>query len=160
MIRHGIFLSCSPGSGQAKSVSALTISMIELAFKAALMPAASLAPLCDTSAEATGMAAVAMPPVTVGTDEEHSAAIGRRTELLVEDEVVWGRHPGLGGGRWTEAPGNGNIALLFSGVASTLGRPKVKPRLLLTTGVHLRCLASHNTRTHGFQEVTTRVIMR
>jgi hypothetical protein len=101
MIRHGIFLSCSPGRCQAKSVSALTVSMIELAFKAALMPAASLAPLCDTGAEATGVAAVAMPPVTMGTDEEHSAAVGRRTELLVEDEVVGGRHPGLGGGRWT-----------------------------------------------------------
>lgn len=65
MIRHANFSRGSPGFGLAQAVSALTISMIEPAFKAALMPAASLAPLCETSLEATGMAAVAMPPVTM-----------------------------------------------------------------------------------------------
>jgi hypothetical protein len=99
VIRHGIFLGGSLGRRLAKPVSALTISVIEPAFKAALMPAASLAPLCGTSPEATGMAAVAMPPVTVGTDEEHGAAIRSRAELLVESEVMGCRHPGLGGGR-------------------------------------------------------------
>jgi len=37
----------------------------------------------------------------MGADEEHGAAIGRRAKLLVEDEVVVCRHPGLGWGRWT-----------------------------------------------------------
>jgi hypothetical protein len=66
-----------------------------------LMSAACLAPLCNTSSEATGMAAIAMPPVTVGTDEEHGVAIGRHAELLVEGEVVRCCHPELSGGRWT-----------------------------------------------------------
>ena len=101
MIRHASFFRGSPGRRLAQPVSVLTIPMIEPALKAALMPAAGLAPLCGTSPEATGMAAIAMPPVTMGTDEEHSAAIWRRAELLVEDEVVVRRHPGLGGGRWT-----------------------------------------------------------
>ena len=73
----------------------MTISMIEPAFKAALMPAAGLASLCCASPEATEVAAIAMPPVTMGTDEEHGAAIGRRAKLLVEGEVVCCRHPGL-----------------------------------------------------------------
>src|SRR5262249_20927987 len=124
MIRHGICLGGSLGRRLAQPVSALTISMIEPAFKAALMPAASLAPLCDTSPEAAGRAAVAMPPVTVGTDEEQGAAIWRRAELLVEGEVMGCRHPELSGGRWTEAPGDGNIALLFKCVASTSSRRK------------------------------------
>jgi hypothetical protein len=37
----------------------------------------------------------------MGADEEHGTAIGRRAELLVEDEVVVRRHPVLGGGLWT-----------------------------------------------------------
>ena len=65
MIRHGIFLSCAPGCRLAQPVSALTVSMVESAFKAALMPAACFAPLCDTSPEATGMATVTMPPVAM-----------------------------------------------------------------------------------------------
>jgi len=93
MIRHGMFLCGSSGCSLAQPVSALTVSMIEPAFKAALMPAASLASLCCTSPEATGMTAVAMSPVTMGTDEEHGAAIGRRAKLLVEGEVVGCRHP-------------------------------------------------------------------
>src|SRR5262249_25121992 len=44
-IRHAIFLCCSPGRRLTQSVSALAISMIEPAFKAALMPAAGLASL-------------------------------------------------------------------------------------------------------------------
>jgi hypothetical protein len=124
MIRHAIFQRCSPGRRLAQSVSALTISMIEPAFNAVLMPAAGLASLRETRPEATGVAAIAMPPVTTGTDEEHGATIGRRAELLVEDKVMYRCHPGLGWGRWTEAPGDGNMALLFSCVASTLGRLK------------------------------------
>jgi hypothetical protein len=102
MIRHAIFSRGSSDRSLAQSVSALTISMIEPAFAAALMPTACLASLCDTSSEATGMAAIAMPPVTMGTDEEHGAAIRRRAELLVEVEVVRCCHPGLDGDRWTE----------------------------------------------------------
>jgi hypothetical protein len=63
-------------------VGTLTISMIEPALKTTLMSAACLAPLCNTSSETTGMAAITMPPVTVGTDEEHGVAIGRHAELL------------------------------------------------------------------------------
>jgi hypothetical protein len=37
----------------------------------------------------------------MGADEEHGAAIDRCAELLVEDEVVVRRHPGLGWGLWT-----------------------------------------------------------
>jgi hypothetical protein len=124
MIRHGKFYGRSPGRRLAQSVSALAISMIEPALNAALMPAAGRAPLCSTNPEATGVAAIAMPPVTMGTDEEPGAAIGRRAELLVEDEIAGYRHPGptvVGG---LQAPGDGNIALLFRCVASTLGRPK------------------------------------
>ncbi len=73
--------------------------MVESAFKAALMPAAGFASLRRTSPEATGVAAIAMPPVTVGTDEEHGAAIGSHAELLVEGEVVRRCHPELGEGR-------------------------------------------------------------
>src|SRR5262249_54966986 len=83
MIRRGMFL-CGSHGRLAQPVNALTVSMIEPAFKAALMTAASFASLCGTSPEATGMTAIAMPPVTMGTDEEHGAATGRRTELLVE----------------------------------------------------------------------------
>jgi hypothetical protein len=122
MIRHGKFHGCSPGRGLTQPVSALTIPMIEPALNAALMPAAGLALLRGTSPEATGMAAIAMPPVTMGTDEEPGAAIRRRAELLVESEVVGCRHPGLDGGRSTETLGDGNIALTFRCVASTLGR--------------------------------------
>jgi hypothetical protein len=99
MIRHGNFHGCAPGRRLAQPVSALTISMIKPALNAALMPAAGLALLCGTSLEATGMAAIAMPPVTMGTDEEPGAAIGRRAELLAEGEVVGCRHPRLDGGR-------------------------------------------------------------
>ena len=101
MIRHGNFHGCSPGRRLAQPVSALTIPMIEPALKAALMPAPSCASLIEARLEAAGRAAIAMPTVTMGTDEEHSAAIWRRAELLVEDEIVMRRHPGLGGGRWT-----------------------------------------------------------
>ncbi len=101
MIRHGKFLSGSPGCCLAQPVGTLTISMVEPAFKAALMTAASLAPLCDTSPAAAGMAAIAMPPVTAGTDEEHGAAVGRHAELLVKGEVVRCYHPELSGGQWT-----------------------------------------------------------
>jgi hypothetical protein len=114
MIRHGNFHGCSPSRRQAQPVSTLAIPVIEPALKAALMPAAGLAPLCGTSPEATGMAAIAMPPVTMGTDEEHGAAIWRRAELLVEDEVVVRRHPGCwAAGFGLQAPGDGNIALLL-----------------------------------------------
>jgi hypothetical protein len=116
MIRHAIFFRGSPDCCLAQSVGALAISMIEPAFTAALMTAACLAPLRDTSPETTGVAAVAMPPVAMGADEEHGAAIGGRAELLVEGEVMNCRHPGPDRGRWTEAPGDGNIALLFESV--------------------------------------------
>ena len=53
MIRHGMFLCGSPGFRLAQPVSALTVSMIEPAFKAALMPAAGLASLRKTSPETT-----------------------------------------------------------------------------------------------------------
>lgn len=95
MIRHGNFHDCSSGRRLTQPVSALTVSMIELAFKAALMPAAGLASLRGTSPEATVMAAIAMPAVTMGTEEEHGAAFGRRAELLEEGEVVNCRHPEL-----------------------------------------------------------------
>ena len=75
--------------------------MIKPAFNAPLMSLASRASLLEARAEATGVAAIAMPPVTMGADEEHGAAIGRRAELLMEDEVVVRRHPGLGGSLWT-----------------------------------------------------------
>jgi hypothetical protein len=124
MIRHEIFL-CGPlGRRLAQSISALTVSMIEPAFKTALMPAAGLAQLCCTSPEATGMTAIAMPPVTMRADEEHGAAIGRRAELLVEGEVVGCRHPKLSGAGGLQAPGDGNIALLFRCVASASRRLK------------------------------------
>jgi hypothetical protein len=96
--------------------------MIEPPLNAALMPAAGLAPLRVTSPEATGMAAIAMSPVTMGTDEEHGEAIGRRAELLVEDEVVGCRHPGLERVGGLQAPGDGNIALLIRRVASATRR--------------------------------------
>ena len=99
MIRHEIFLSGSSGRRLAQPVSALTISMVEPAFRAALMPAAGFASLRHTSPEATGMATIAMSPVTLGTDEEHGAAIGSCAELLMEVEVVGCCHPGLGQGR-------------------------------------------------------------
>jgi hypothetical protein len=102
LIRHAIFLDSSPGRRLAQSISALAISMIEPAFNAALMSAASLASLRETRPEAAGVAAITMPPVTMGTDEEHGATIGHRAKLLVEDEVVGCRHPdwaGVGGQR-------------------------------------------------------------
>src|SRR5262245_4935174 len=70
MIRHGNFHGCSSGRRLTQPVSALTVLMTELAFKAALMPAAGLASLRGTSPEATVMAAIAMPAVTMGTEEE------------------------------------------------------------------------------------------
>jgi hypothetical protein len=127
MIRHAIFFRGSPDFCLAQSVGALAIPMIEPAFEAALMPAAGLASLCDTRSEATGMAAIAMPPVTMGTDKEHGAAIGCHAELLVEDEVVRRCHAGLDGDWWTEVPSDGNIALLIRSVASVSRRLKVNP---------------------------------
>ncbi len=96
MIRHEIFLCGSSGRRLAQPVRALAISMVEPAFNAALMPAAGFASLRRTSLEATGMAAIAMPPVTMRADEEPGAAIWSRAELLVEGEVVSCRHPELG----------------------------------------------------------------
>jgi hypothetical protein len=75
--------------------------MIEAAFNAPLISLASRASLLEAREKATGVAAIARPPVTMGADEEHGAAIDRCAELLVEDEVVVRRHPGLGGGLWT-----------------------------------------------------------
>jgi hypothetical protein len=124
MIRHGNFHSCSPGRRLTQPVSALTIPMIEPAFKAALMPAAGLAPLCGTSPEATRMAAITMPPVTMETDKEPGAAIWRRAEFLVEGEVVGCRHSGLDGVGGLQAPGDGDIALFFRCVASASRRLK------------------------------------
>lgn len=134
MIRHAIVDRRLPGRRLAQSISALTISMIESAFKAELMPAAGLALLCGTSSEATGMAAIAMSPVTMGTDEEHGAAIGRRAELLVEDEVVVRRHPGLGEGCWTSGARRWQHSLAFEECCLNLGATKVKPRLLAQPG--------------------------
>ncbi len=96
MIRHEIFLCGWSGHRLAQPVSALTISMVESAFKAALMPTAGFASLRRTSPEATGMAAIAMPSVTMRADEEPGVTIGSRAELLVEGEVVRCRHPELG----------------------------------------------------------------
>jgi hypothetical protein len=66
------------------------------------------------------MIAIAMPQVTMRTDEEQGAAIGRHAELLVEGEAVGGRHPEISEDRWTEAPGDGNIASLLG----VLPRPR------------------------------------
>jgi hypothetical protein len=87
--------------------------MIKPAFNAPLMSLASRASLLEARAEATGVAAIAMPPVTMGADEEHGTAIGRRAELLVEDEVVVRRHPGLGGGLWTSGAQRWQHSLAF-----------------------------------------------
>src|SRR5262245_18081093 len=95
MIRHAFFGRCSPGCSSAQSVSALTIAMIVESFGSVLVSAARLALLLKTGSEATLMAAIAMPSVTMRTDEKHSAALGGRTKLLMEDGVLGRYHPGF-----------------------------------------------------------------
>jgi hypothetical protein len=84
MIRHA---NCGwefRGRGLAAAIISLPIAMVEASFRTLLMPAASRAQLLDAGLKATGEAAIALPSVAVGADQEESATIRGLAESLTE----------------------------------------------------------------------------
>lgn len=65
--------------------------MIELSFRALLVPAVGAPPLFETGLLATFGAAIAMPSITVRADEEHRVALPAQTHSLKENRFAVNR---------------------------------------------------------------------
>jgi hypothetical protein len=75
MLRHAFFCQRSIPCRFAQPVSAFAVAMIQSAFGAVLVSAASNSLLLNPRALPTDHAAVTLSPITVRTDEEEDSAI-------------------------------------------------------------------------------------
>jgi len=75
MLRHAFFCQRSSDCRFAQPVGALAVAMIQSAFGAVLVSAASNSLLLKPRALPTDYAAVTLSPITVRTDEEEDSAI-------------------------------------------------------------------------------------
>ena len=74
------------------AVSALPVTMIELSFRASLVPVVGAAALPAARFEAAGLAAVTLSAVAVPADPEDSVASDSRTNALTEDHLAMKIH--------------------------------------------------------------------
>jgi hypothetical protein len=81
MIRHVFFEGGPSGVGFPPSVCAIVVSVVEASFGGLLMASACSACLRHASLTPTGIAAIAMPAVTMRTDVEQGPTIGGDAEL-------------------------------------------------------------------------------
>ncbi len=75
MLRHAFFNQCSSHFRFAQPVGAFAVAMIQPAFGAVLVSAASNSLLLNPRALPTDHAAVTLSPITVRTDEEEDSTI-------------------------------------------------------------------------------------
>jgi hypothetical protein len=87
MIRHANCGRELRGSDLAAAISSLAVAMVEASFRTLLMPATSRAQLRDAGSKATVRAAIALPPVAVGADQEEDATMFSLTESLTERPI-------------------------------------------------------------------------
>jgi hypothetical protein len=73
-------------------VSALPVAMIELSFRASLVPVVGAAALPAPGFNATGLAAVTLPAVAVPADPENRVASDSRTNPLTKDHLAMPIH--------------------------------------------------------------------
>ena len=73
LIRHA-------GLGQAFTVAALPVPVVQFAFRAALIAAVGFTVLPETCRRAAGLAAVALSAIAVRADEEQRVAITAQTK--------------------------------------------------------------------------------
>ena len=80
------------------AVSALPVTMIELSFRASLVPVVGAAALPAAGFRAAGFAAVALSPIAVPADPEDRVAADNRTNTLTKDHLAMKIHvrPGTG----------------------------------------------------------------
>jgi hypothetical protein len=74
------------------TVSSLPIPMIELSFRASLVPVVGAASLPAPGFRAAGFAAVALAAVAVPADPEDCVASGSRTNALTKDQLAMKIH--------------------------------------------------------------------
>ena len=87
MIRHG-----ARASLLAQPILSLPVAMIEPPFFTALMPPVRASKLAPPRLLAALRAAIAMPAVTVGADEEDGMAMLAAAGSLQETSIVMGQH--------------------------------------------------------------------
>ena len=80
------------------AVSALPVTMIELSFRASLVPVVGAAALPAAGFRAAGFAAVALSPIAVPADPEDRVAADNQTNTLTKDHLAMTIHvrPGTG----------------------------------------------------------------
>jgi hypothetical protein len=74
------------------AVSALSVAMIELAFRASLVPVIGAATLSAPRFRSAGFAAVTLPAVAVPADPEDCVASDSRTNALTKDHLAMKIH--------------------------------------------------------------------
>jgi len=74
------------------AVSALPVTMIELSFRASLVPVVGAAALPAAGFRAAGFAAVALSPIAVPADPEDRVAADNRTNTLTKDHLAMKIH--------------------------------------------------------------------
>jgi hypothetical protein len=77
----------------ALPVRTLPIAMIQPTFGALLVPAVGGAALLTPGVGTARRAAIALPPITVGTNPEHCLATLAATNALPENHFAMNRHP-------------------------------------------------------------------
>ena len=74
------------------AVSALAVAMIELSFRASLVPVVGAAALTAPGFRAAGLATVALPAIAVPADPENCVASDSRTNPLPKDHLAMKIH--------------------------------------------------------------------
>jgi hypothetical protein len=74
------------------AVSSLPVAMIELSFRASLVPVVGAAALSAPGFRAADVAAVTLSPVTVSADPEDCVASDSRTNALTKDHLAMPIH--------------------------------------------------------------------
>src|SRR5262249_60245634 len=97
MIRHANCGDDRGGSGLATAIISLAIGMVETSFRTLLVPAAGCTQLLSAGLKAAVQAAIALPPVRVGGDQEESAAAGGFADWLREEALRVLRDQDAGG---------------------------------------------------------------
>jgi hypothetical protein len=120
------------------AVSALPVTMIELSFRASLVPVVGAAALPAAGFRAAGLAAVALSPIAVPADPEDRVAADNQTNTLTKDHLAMTIHvrPGTGldnGDRSWQVRTSSmcgyllKVARLSARIAPTVRAPDVSP---------------------------------
>jgi hypothetical protein len=84
-------------------VLTLPVAMIQQSFRTLLMPTIGTSPLAEPGLLAAGLAAIALPAVTMRAQKEHRAAFAEQANAQPEDRLAMSRHAS-----WQAALDNGN----------------------------------------------------